>query len=199
MSDSRNHARRADAERNRTKILEAARTAFADNDAQVSMAEIARRAGVGMATLYRNYPGRRELLEALYMEEVNALCDAAETATVAEPGAAFVAWLSEFVAFFRAKHEVGQELLRDDPEGGHDVLAAGRDRVFAAGEPLLFAAQAAGAVRPNLTLAQVLEMVRVIATINADADFVQPLLQAAVDGLAPPSASGLPSISLPRS
>ena len=49
--------RRADAERNRDKILAAARTAFADPDAEVSMAEISRRAGVGMATLYRNFPG----------------------------------------------------------------------------------------------------------------------------------------------
>ena len=71
--------RRADAERNRDKILAAARTAFADPDAEVSMAEISRRAGVGMATLYRNFPGRQELLEALYTDEVNAVCQAAET------------------------------------------------------------------------------------------------------------------------
>ena len=67
--------RRADAERNRDKILAAARTAFADPEAEISMAEISRRAGVGMATLYRNFPGRRELLEALYADEVNAICN----------------------------------------------------------------------------------------------------------------------------
>jgi AcrR family transcriptional regulator len=66
--------RRADAERNRDKILAAARAAFAEPDAQPSMAEISRRAGVGMATLYRNFPGRRELLEALYTDEVDAIC-----------------------------------------------------------------------------------------------------------------------------
>ncbi|HTU97078.1 MAG TPA: helix-turn-helix domain-containing protein, partial [Solirubrobacteraceae bacterium] len=60
-------ARRADAERNREKILAAARAAFADPDADVSMAEISRRADVGMATLYRNFSNRRELLEALYI------------------------------------------------------------------------------------------------------------------------------------
>ena len=64
--------RRADAERNRDKILAAARSAFADPEADISMAEISRRAGVGMATLYRNFPGRRELLEALYTDEVTA-------------------------------------------------------------------------------------------------------------------------------
>src|ERR1700734_400954 len=92
-------ARRAAAARNRDKVLAAARAAFADPDAEVSMAEIARRAGVGMATLYRNFPGRRELLEALYIDEVNAVCDAAETFEAETPGAVFAAWLHRFFAF----------------------------------------------------------------------------------------------------
>ena len=78
-------ARRADAERNRDKILAAARTAFADPDAEVSMAEISRRAGVGMATLYRNFPGRQELLEALYTNEVDAVCTAPPRPPTARP------------------------------------------------------------------------------------------------------------------
>src|SRR5580692_2350886 len=86
-------ARRADAERNREKILAAARSAFADPGAEISMAEISRRAGVGMATLYRNFPGRRELLEALYIEEVDAICKAAETVEGETPGALLDAWL----------------------------------------------------------------------------------------------------------
>src|SRR6476659_11117017 len=88
--------RRADAERNRGKILAAARTAFADPETEVSMAEISRRAGVGMATLYRNFPGRQELLEALYTDEVDAVCQAAETIDGETPGAALVAWLHRF-------------------------------------------------------------------------------------------------------
>src|ERR1700742_5100544 len=90
-------ARRADAERNRDKILAAARTAFADPDAQVSMAEIARRAGVGMATLYRNFPGRQELLEALYADEVDALCEAAGAGGAATAGERLIAWLRRFL------------------------------------------------------------------------------------------------------
>src|ERR1017187_8869478 len=96
---SRPPAKRADAERTRDKILAAARTAFAGPDAQVSMAEISRRAGVGMATLYRNFPSRRELLEALYTDEVNAICEAAETVEGETPGAALMAWLHRFFAF----------------------------------------------------------------------------------------------------
>ena len=60
------------------------------SDAEVSMAEISRRAGVGMATLYRNFPGRRELLEALYAERIRALCEATETVDGETPGAVFV-------------------------------------------------------------------------------------------------------------
>src|SRR6266849_10944003 len=88
--------RRADAERNREKILAAARSAFADPEAEVSMAEISRRAGVGMATLYRNFPGRRELLEALFTDEVNAVCKAAVTVDGETPGAVLMAWLHRF-------------------------------------------------------------------------------------------------------
>src|SRR5215470_16169072 len=103
-------ARRADAERNRDKILAAARTAFADPEAEVSMAEIARRAGVGMATLYRNFPSRRELLEALFTDEVAAICEAARN-DGETPGAILVEWLNRFFAFATAKHHVASELL----------------------------------------------------------------------------------------
>src|ERR1700720_3091683 len=90
--------RRSDAERNRDKILAAARTAFAEAEAEVSMAEVSRRAGVGMATLYRNFPGRRELLEALYTDEVNGICEAARTLDAQTPGATLMAWLHRFFA-----------------------------------------------------------------------------------------------------
>src|SRR3954468_10486734 len=103
--------RRADAERNRTKILDAARAAFAEPDAEVSMAEVARRAGVGMATLYRNFPGRRELLEALYTEEVEAIRAAAATVEGATPGARLTAWLHRFLAFSSGKRHIAAELL----------------------------------------------------------------------------------------
>src|ERR1700678_2545112 len=89
-------AKRADAERNRERILTAARAAFADSQAEISMAEVSRRAGVGMATLYRNFSSRRELLEALYMDEVNGICDAAETGQAETPGAVLDAWLHRF-------------------------------------------------------------------------------------------------------
>src|ERR1700743_738403 len=105
-------ARRADAERNRARILEVARAAFAEEDARVSMAEVARRAGVGMATLYRNFPGRRELLEAVYVDEVNAVCDAAAMLEGEPPGTVLRAWLRRFFAYFTSKRHVAAELLQ---------------------------------------------------------------------------------------
>src|ERR1700728_1072144 len=109
--------RRADAERNRDKILAAARIAFADADAEVSMAEISRRAGVGMATLYRNFPGRQELLEALYTDEVDALLEAAETIDGETPGATLAAWLHRFFAFTTSKRHIASELLKQTDRG----------------------------------------------------------------------------------
>jgi AcrR family transcriptional regulator len=170
-------SRRADAQRNRDKILAAARAAFADRQADVSMAEISRRAGVGMATLYRNFPGRRELLEALYTDEVDAVCAAAETLEL-------VAWLHRFSAFSASKRHVASELLKD-ADGSDPVFSENRARVLAAGRPLLAAAQAAGEIRADLTLEQILDMVIALATIRGERGYVEPILQTALDGLRP--------------
>jgi AcrR family transcriptional regulator len=180
--------RRADAERNRDKILAAARAAFADSDtdAEVSMAEISRRAGVGMATLYRNFPGRRELLEALYTDKVDAVCEAAKTVDGQTPGAALMAWLHGFFAFATTKHHVASELLAHS-DSNNPVFGESRARVLAAGRPLLAAAERTHEVRDNLTLEQILDMVVAIATIHRDARYLEPILQAALDGLRPPT------------
>ncbi len=136
----RSPTKRADAERNRDKIITVARAAFAEPDAEVSMAEISRRAGVGMATLYRNFPGRRELLEALFTEEVDAICNAAESTAGQTPGASLVSWLRQLFAFFASKRHIASELLKEN-ESGSPMFGGGRARVVAAGQPLLVAAQ----------------------------------------------------------
>jgi AcrR family transcriptional regulator len=176
--------KRADAERNRAKILAAARTALADPEAEVSMAEISRRAGVGMATLYRNFPGRQELLEALYADEVSAVCEAAGTVNGETPGATFVAWLRQFVAFTTSKRHIAVELLKQT-DRGDPLFENNRARVIVAGRPLLAAAQRAREVRGDLTLEQILDMIVAIATIHGDTGYTEPILQAALDGLSP--------------
>ncbi len=180
-------ARRADAERNREKILGAARAAFAEPGARISMAEISRRAGVGMATLYRNFPGRRELLEALYVDEVDAICAASGTVVGDTPGATLMAWLRRFAEFFASKHDIATELLeqtnRDNP-----VFDNSRARVIAAGRPLLVAAQESREVRDDLTLEQVLDMVIAVSAIRGDSGYLEPILQAALDGIRRPAS-----------
>jgi AcrR family transcriptional regulator len=176
--------RRADAERNRDKILAAARAAFADPEAEISMAEISRRAGVGMATLYRNFPGRRELLEALYTDEVDAVCKAAETAGGQAPGAILTAWLHQFFAFAISKRHIAAELL-EHTDRGNPLFHNNRARVIAAGRPLLAAAQRAHEVRDDLALEQILDMIIAIATIHGDTRYVEPVLRTALDGLRP--------------
>ena len=181
-------ARRADAERNRGKILAAARTAFADPDGEVSMAEISRRAEVGMATLYRNFPGRQELLEALYTDEVDAVCSAAETIDGKTPGAALVAWLHRFFAFTTSKRHIAAELLKQT-DRSNPLFENNRTRVITAGRPLLAAAQHAGEVRDGLTLEQILDMIVAIATIRGDTGYTEPILQTVLDGLRPPAGA----------
>ena len=176
--------RRVDAERNRERILIAARDAFADPEADVSMAEISRRAGVGSATLYRNFANRRQLLEALYVDEIDAVCEAAATIGGDTPGASLTAWLRRFYAYFTSKRLVAAELLKhsdaDDP-----VFGTGYARVLDAGRPLLLAAQASGETRSDLTLEQILDMIAAIAKIPGDASYREPILRAALDSLRP--------------
>jgi AcrR family transcriptional regulator len=174
--------RRVDAERNRERILAAARAAFADPNADVSMAEISRRAEVGSATLYRNFANRRELLEALYVDEIDAVCEAAATIDSASSGETFTAWLRRFYAYFTSKRLVAAELLQqahaDDP-----LFGAGLARVLDASRPLLLAAQKSGEIRVDLTLEQILDMIAAIAKIPGDIRYHEPILQAVLDAL----------------
>ena len=147
------------------------------------MAEVARLAGVGRATLYRNFPERRDLLEALFADEVDALIAAAVPADD-DPGAALLAWLRRFAAFEDSKHVIAGELLEyttpTDP-----VFSSSRDRVIAAGEPLLAAAQDAGQVRDDITLVQALDLVLAVVRLDRHPDQIAAILQVALDGLRP--------------
>jgi AcrR family transcriptional regulator len=146
------------------------------------MAEISRRAGVGMATLYRNFPGRRELLEALYTDEVDAICQAAKTLDDGSPGATFLAWLHRFVDFFNSKHEVASELLQQS-DLSDPIFGDSRARIFAAATPLLVAARRSREIRDDLSLDQILDMIVAIASTGGDRAYIEPILQTALDGL----------------
>jgi AcrR family transcriptional regulator len=175
--------RRADARRNYDKVIAAARDAFAEGGASTSLEEIARRAEVGIGTLYRNFPNRQALLEAVYVGELDGLCHAAGEVDDAEPWEALVSWLHRFVGYMATKQALAQELLnyvdRDAP-----LFKSCREMMYEAGEPLLARAQEAGAVRPDTNLSEVIQMVGGIAKIQGiDPAQIEHILDIALDGL----------------
>ncbi|XVU28927.1 TetR/AcrR family transcriptional regulator [Actinoplanes sp. CA-054009] len=174
--------RRTDAVRNRERILSAAREAIDASDDEVSMAEIARRAGVGSATLYRNFPSRRDLLEALLAEEIDEVCAAASTVTGDTAAGRLTAWLRRFYDYLTGKNPVTVELL-EHVDRDHPVFGTSRDRLVEAGTPLLSAARAAGEVTPAISLYQILDLVIAVAKIPGEPGYREPLLTTALAGL----------------
>ena len=172
--------RRADAERNRGRILAAAHAAFADPGAEVSRAEVSRRAEVGMATLYRNFSNRRELLEAVFADEVDAICAAATgTGATGDAGEALLTWLHQLFTFFAGRRRIVTALL-EHRDGDDPLFGRSRSRVLEAGRPLLEAAQQAKQVPDHLTFDQVLDLVHAIAAIDATTDHVGPIPEVAL-------------------
>src|SRR3954452_7883928 len=102
---------RADAARNRAQLLSAARGAFAEKGSDASLEEIARRAGVGVGTLYRHFPTRQELLEAVYVEEVEALCRSVADFAGLPPWDALVSWFHRFVDYVATKKALVEEMM----------------------------------------------------------------------------------------
>jgi AcrR family transcriptional regulator len=174
---------RADARRNYEKVIAAAREAFAEGGESTSLEEIARRAHVGIGTLYRHFPSRQALLEAVYVGEVQALCRSAADLDELAPWEALVAWLHRFVSYVATKQALAPELL---DYVGHDapVFQSCRTALYAAGEPLLARAQQAGVVRTDTDLPEVLQIVLGIAKIpTSDPGQIDHILDIALDGL----------------
>ena len=166
----------------REKILTAARQAFAESDAPVSLAEICRRAGVTMPTLYRNFSGRPELLRELYLEEVAVVCDAPSPRDGMTPGESLDAWLRRLFVFLSRTHRV-VELLKQASDDAGPFLSRNANRVLATARPLHAAAQHSQEVREDLTIEQVMQMVLALAAIPGDGDYLAPMLQTLLDGL----------------
>jgi AcrR family transcriptional regulator len=175
--------KRADARRNYEKVLSAAREAFAEGGEATSLEEIARRAGVGIGTLYRHFPNRQSLLESLYVDEVEEVCRSAEELEGEDSWEALSDWFERFIGYIATKRALANELLNymdiDAP-----LFQTCRASLFTAGEPLLQRAQDAGAVRPDVTFPEVMQMVMGIAKIpTADRAQTEHLLRIALDGL----------------
>lgn len=174
--------KRADARRNYDQLIAAARAAFTERDRSASLEDIARRAGVGIGTLYRHFPTRGDLIEAVYLEEVEALCRSAEDLRDTEPWDALVDWLGRFVAYVTTKQALAEELFAANRDA--ELFKGCRGALYGAGEPLLERAQETGAVRRDITIDDVLPMVVGIAKIQTtDAATIERILNIALDGL----------------
>jgi AcrR family transcriptional regulator len=175
--------RRADAQRNYDKVIGAARDAFAEGGASTSLEAIARRAGVGIGTLYRHFPTRQALLEAVYENEVAELCRSVADFEGAGEWEALEGWLRRFVGYMATKQALAHDLLdyvsRDAP-----LFMTCRTSIQAAGQPLLERAQKAGVVRPDAELAEIIQMVGGIAKIQGvEPEQIDRILRIALDGL----------------
>ena len=175
--------KRADARRNYEKVLTAAREAFAEGGESTALEEIARRAGVGIGTLYRHFPNRQALLEALYVDEVEEICRTAAELEDTEPWEALSIWFRRFIGYIATKQALAAELM-NYVERDAEVFKASRAALWDAGGPLLSRAQEAGVVRDDVEIGDVIQMVIAIAKIPvAEPSQTERMLDIALDGL----------------
>lgn len=141
---------RSDAARNREALVRAATRAFAAAETEPSMRAVAREAGVGIATLYRHFPTREALVDAVYHDQVQRLTQgASELLRQLPPSAALLAWADLFGDWLVAKHGM-IETLRSMIDSGKIAHAETRDQLLAAIGAILDAGVATGELRPDI-------------------------------------------------
>ncbi len=164
---------RTDALRNRERILEVAKGAFTRHGADASLDDIARHAGVGAGTLYRHFPTRDALIEAVYRSEVEKLAAAAQGfAAAMSPVEALRAWLLLFVEYIAAKHIIAPAL--NSVAGGPSRLYEGsRSLVQGAIDELVKHAKKSGDVRRDVDASDLLRAVIGVSYVCSGGDWQQ--------------------------
>ena len=188
--------RRADAQRNVERLIAAAREAFAANGPNASLDDIARAAGVGAGTLYRHFPTRLALFEAVYRDNVERLCAEGDRLAASEPPAeALIDWLKGFVTVVSQKRGLAAALTEEGRTS--ELFAQCHAMINATGGELLDRAKAAGAVRDDVGLADLLKMTKAFAiaaeTSPEGSELAERLLVLALDGLRPRPGAGSPA------
>ena len=177
---------RADAQRNRDGLLEAAKAAFGEVGAEASLDEIARRAGVGIGTLYRHFPTREAVVEAVYRREVQQLADAAPRLIESLPPAeALRAWMRLFIDYIAAKKVIAPA-LKSLVGGGSALYADSGARINEAMALLVERARASGDIRHNADSADLLRALVGFAYVNSAPDWeasARRLIDLLIDGL----------------
>ncbi|MEU5552307.1 TetR family transcriptional regulator [Micromonospora sp. NPDC047793] len=177
---------RADAQRNRERLLDAAVRAFSQAGPEVTLDSIAKDAGVGIGTLYRHFPTRESLVEAAYRNELAKLCDAAaELRDRLPPVEAIREWMDRFIDYLTTKREMA-DALRLVIAAGANPYAESRDRLLGAIGLLLDAGAAAGTVRADVDPADVLVGLSGVSLASGgrdQRDQARRLLDLLMDGL----------------
>jgi AcrR family transcriptional regulator len=142
---------RADARRNRALLVAAARVEFAERAHEAAIEDIARRAGVGVGTLYRHFPRRIDLVEAVYAEEIDTLIETADEAdAMPDPFAGLGRWLVAYTRYAMNKRNLLKE-LQEAFERDPSLRLQMRERLVASADRVLRRAQAAGVARTDVT------------------------------------------------
>ena len=177
---------RADAVRNRQRLLEVALRVLSENG-DAPLDAIAKAAGVGSGTLYRHFPSREALIEAVYQNELTQLCESADQLLAThEARAALRAWLHGFLDYATTKRGLA-DALRAVIATGANPFEHSRARILAALAALLAAGVTAGVVRPDVEPFDVLTTVSGFALASSDPAQHERLLDLLIAGLAPSS------------
>jgi AcrR family transcriptional regulator len=179
---------RADARRSRAKLLAAATAAFAENGAEAPLEDIARRAGVGIGTLYRHFPTRTDLQASVFRSQVDAVCSTAdELIGTVTPEQAFAGSLHAIASYLVTKHGLARALI-DNLGKDSELISVCSLRMRDTLGRLLSQAQDAGAIREDISAQDVLRMIHgvVMATEQSPAD-TDRLLGILLDGLRVPA------------
>jgi AcrR family transcriptional regulator len=182
---------RADAVRNRGRILEAAEVVFAAEGIEAPVDVIAEKAGVGVGTLYRHFPTKEKLCEAILLDRLRELTeDARAQADAADPAAAFFGFLEHFVELGASKRDLIAAVMGAGVDFEESAAPVKEDLREAVGV-LLSRAQNVGAVRPDVSSAAVVSLIGATCQAAGHADDAPALdlLGIVCDGLRPPSAS----------
>ena len=164
VPDGSGRPMRADARRNYERLVAAARQVFAAEGGGASMEAIAREAGVGVGTLYRHFPKRIDVVEAVYRTDVDQLvADAERFVAELEPWPAVVTFLEAFVRYAQSKRTFLNE-LREAFEKNPGLKSANRERIDAVTDLVIRRAQDAGAVRTDVDGADVTQLISPMCT-----------------------------------
>jgi AcrR family transcriptional regulator len=175
-------ARRPDAARNRIRIVEAARAALAESH-DVHLNEIAKRAGVGQGTLYRNFPNREALLAEVYRRDVEELVTAAPALLAEhEPVEALRHWLDRVIDYAEIKYGV---LAALEPAAWQDLVDHSQNPIEGALAHLLDAGKAAGSLRTDVDARGVLLLIAYLGRVDRAEweSMARPLMDVILDGL----------------